>query len=140
MADVKFIGESEMYAPMVGATLEDVRDNAEFARYREGEALVYHLKYTMENMPMTISIPASVKKHTVNPYQLRHNFSVNETKYDETFVNGVLGGVALIDGGVTIYMLPDGKDYMRGNIIFTNSADETVLVLVCTMDLRSTAE
>lgn len=88
-------------------------------------------------MPMTISIPASVKKHTVNPYQLRHNFSVNETKYDETFVNGVLGGVALIDGGVTIYMnMADGKDYIRGNIIFTNSSDETVLVLVCTLDLR----
>lgn len=136
VADVKFIGESEMYAPMVGATLEDVRDNAEFARYREGDALVYHLRYTMENMPMTISIPASVKKHTVNPYQLRHNFSVNETKYDETFVNGVLGGVALIDGGVTIYMLPDGKDYMRGNIIFTNASDETILVLVCTFDAR----
>ena len=136
VVDVKFIGESEMYAPMVGATLEDVFDNPEFARYREGNALVYHLRYTMENMPMTISIPASVKKHTVNPYQLRHNFSVNETKYDETFVNGVLGGVALIDGGVTIYMLPDGKDYMRGNIIFTNGSDETILVLVCTFDAR----
>ena len=136
VVDVKFIGESEMYAPMVGATLEDVFDNPEFARYREGNALVYHLRYTMENMPMTISIPASVKKHTVNPYQLRHNFSVNETKYDETFVNGVLGGVALIDGGVTIYMLPDGKEYMRGNIIFTNGSDETILVLVCTFDAR----
>lgn len=136
VVDVKFVGESEMYAPMVGATLEDVFDNPEFARYREGNALVYHLRYTMENMPMTISIPASVKKHTVNPYQLRHNFSVNETKYDETFVNGVLGGVALIDGGVTIYMLPDGKDYMRGNIIFTNGSDETILVLVCTFDAR----
>ena len=85
---------------------------------------------------MTISIPASVKKHTVNPYALRHNFSVNETKYDETFVNGVLGGVALVDGGVTIYMLPDGKEYLRGNIIFTDSSDETILVLVCTIDLR----
>ena len=136
VVDVRFIGESEMYAPMVGATLEDVFDNPEFARYREGNALVYHLRYTMENMPMTISIPASVKKHTVNPYQLRHNFSVNETKYDETFVNGVLGGVALIDGGVTIYMLPDGKEYMRGNIIFTNGSDETILVLVCTFDAR----
>ena len=136
VVDVKFIGESEMYAPMAGATLEDVFDNPEFARYREGNALVYHLRYTMENMPMTISIPASVKKHTVNPYQLRHNFSVNETKYDETFVNGVLGGVALIDGGVTIYMLPDGKEYMRGNIIFTNGSDETILVLVCTFDAR----
>lgn len=137
VADVAFIGESEIYAPMVGATLENVYDNPDFSRYREGNALVYHLKYTMEKMPMTISIPASVKKHTVNPYQLRHNFSVNETKYDETFVNGVLGGVALIDGGVTIYMnMADGKDYIRGNIIFTNSSDETVLVLVCTLDLR----
>ena len=136
VADVAFIGESEIYAPMVGATLENVFDNPEFSRYKEGNALLYHLRYTMENMPMTISIPASVKKHTVNPYALRHNFSVNETKYDETFVNGVLGGVTLIDGGVTIYMLPDGKEYLRGNIIFTNSSDETVLVLVCTFDAR----
>ena len=51
-------------------------------------------------------------------------------------MNGVLGGVSLIDGGVTIYMLPDGKDYMRGNIIFTNGSDETILVLVCTFDAR----
>lgn len=136
VADVAFIGESEIYAPMVGATLENVYDNPDFSRYREGNALLYHLQYTMENMPMTISIPASVKKHTVNPYALRHNFSVNETKYDETFVNGVLGGVALVDGGVTIYMLPDGKEYLRGNIIFTDSSDETILVLVCTIDLR----
>ncbi|MBR5104541.1 MAG: BACON domain-containing protein [Bacteroidales bacterium] len=136
VADVAFIGESEIYAPMVGATLENVYDVLEFSRYKEGNALLYHLKYTQENMPMTISIPASVKKHTVNPYALRHNFSVNETKYDETFVNGVIGGVSLIDGGVTIYMLPDGKDYIRGNIIFTNGSDETILVLVCTFDAR----
>ena len=137
VVDVKFIGDSEMYAPMIGATLEDVSQNAEFSKYKEGNALLYHLQYTTENMPMTISIPASVKKHTVNPYQLRHNFSVNETKYDETFVNGVLGGVALIDGGVTIYMnMAEDRNYMRGNIIFTNSSDETILVLVCTMDLR----
>ena len=27
-----------------------------------------------------------------------------------------------------------------GNIIFTNGSDETILVLVCTLDLRETAE
>ncbi len=139
--DVAFIGESVMYAPMVGATLDDVSEDSSFRNYREGTAPVYHLRYVMENMPMTISIPSSVRKHTVNPYAFRHNISVNETKYDETFVNGVLGGVALIDGGVTIYMeMPEDRNYLRGNIIFTNSSDETVLVLVCTLDLRETAE
>ena len=141
VADVAFIGESEMYAPMVGATLEDVSESSEFKNYKEGNALLYHLRYTMEKMPMTISIPASIKKHTVNPYAFRHNIRVNDTKYDEDFVNGVLGGVALVDGGVTIYMeMPEGRDYFRGNIIFTNGSDETILVLVCTLDLRETAE
>ena len=141
VADVAFIGESEMYAPMVGATLEDVSGVSEFKNYKEGNALLYHLRYTMEKMPMTISIPASIKKHTVNPYAFRHNIRVNDTKYDEDFVNGVLGGVALVDGGVTIYMeMPEGRNYFRGNIIFTNGSDETILVLVCTIDLRETAE
>ena len=130
-----------MYAPMVGATLEDVSEDPSFSQYREGLALVYHLRYTMPAMPMTISIPSSIKKHTVNPYMFRHNIRVNDLKYDEDFVNGVLGGVALVDGGVTIYMeMPEGRDYLRGNIIFSNSADETILVLVCTLDLRETAE
>ena len=141
VADVAFIGESVMYAPMVGATLEDVSEDPSFSQYREGQALVYHLCYTMPAMPMTISIPSSIKKHTVNPYTFRHNIRVNDLKYDEDFVNGVLGGVALVDGGVTIYMeMPEGRDYLRGNIIFSNSADETILVLVCTLDLRETAE
>ena len=141
VADVAFIGESVMYAPMVGATLEDVSEDPSFSQYREGQALVYHLCYTMPAMPMTISIPSSIKKHTVNPYMFRHNIRVNDLKYDEDFVNGVLGGVALVDGGVTIYMeMPEGRDYLRGNIIFSNSADETILVLVCTLDLRETAE
>lgn len=141
VADVAFIEESVMYAPMVGATLEDVSEDPSFSQYREGQALVYHLRYTMPAMPMTISIPSSIKKHTVNPYMFRHNIRVNDLKYDEDFVNGVLGGVALVDGGVTIYMeMPEGRDYLRGNIIFSNSADETILVLVCTLDLRETAE
>lgn len=139
--DVAFIGESVMYAPMVGATLEDVSMDSAFSHYREGNALVYHLQYTMPAMPMTISIPASIKKHTVNPYVFRHNIRVNDLKYDEDFVNGVLGGVNLVDGGVTIYMeMPEGRDYLRGNIIFSNMSDETILVLVCTLDLRETAE
>ena len=139
--DVAFIGESVQYAPMVGATLEDVSADSAFSHYRDGSALVYHLKYTTPNMPMTISIPTSIKTHTVNPYTFRHNIRVNDLKYDEDFVNGVLGGVAFIDGGVTIYMeMPEGRDYLRGNIIFSNSSSETVLVLVCTLDLKESAE
>jgi hypothetical protein len=36
--------------------------------------------------------------------------------------------------------MPEGRDYFRGNIIFTNGSDETILVLVCTLDLRGTEE
>lgn len=141
VADVAFIGESVQYAPMVGATLEDVSDDSAFSHYKEGNALVYHLKYTVPNMPMSISIPSSIKKHTVNPYTFRHNIRVNDLKYDEDFVNGVLGGIMLVDGGVTIYMeMPEGRNYLRGNIIFMNAEGETVLVLVCTLDLRETVE
>lgn len=136
--DVAFIGESIDDAKTYGATLENVIDDPAFSHYREGNALVYHLKYTTADKPMRISIPASVKKHTVNPYVNRHCFSVNGTKYDEDFVGGVLGGVAITDGGVTISMtMPEGKDYLRGNMIFSNSSDETVLVLVCTFDLSA---
>ena len=136
--DVAFVGDSVNDAMTYGVSLDNVIDDPAFSNYREGNALLYHLRYTSADKPMKISVPASVKKHTVNPYVNRHCFSVNGTKYDEDFVNGVLGGVAIADGGVTISMtMPEGKNYLRGNIIFSNSSDETILVLVCTFDLSA---
>ena len=70
----------------------------------------------------------------------RHNIRVNDTKYDEDFVNGILGGIELVNGGVTIYMdMPEDKvaaKSFEGNIIFTDASDATILVLICKMDLN----
>lgn len=137
VADVAFIGESEMYAPMVGATLEHLTEGSLYNQYREGQSLVYHLTYTMENMPMKISIPNSVVSYTVNPYVHKDYIRVNNIIYDEVIVNGKVGGIELIDGGIDIYMeMPEGRNYLRGNIIFSDSEGNFSLVLICTLDLR----
>lgn len=141
VADVKFIGDSEMYAPMVGATLERLTEGALYNQYREGDALIYHLTYTMAGMPMRISIPNTVETHTVNPWPLKDFIRVNNNIYDEVFVNGKLGGIELIDGGIDIYMeMPEGSDKMQGNIIFADAEGMTVLVLVCTLDLTGAGD
>lgn len=139
VADVAFIGESEKYAPMVGATLEHLTEGALYNQYKEGESLVYHLTYTMEGMPMRISIPNTVVSYTVNPYASKNYIRVNNNIYDEVFVNGKLGGIELIDGGIDIYMeMPEGRNYLRGNIIFSDAESNYALVLICTLDLRET--
>lgn len=141
VSDVEFIGDSAMYAPTVGATLEHLTEGTLYNQYREGDALVYHLTYTMANMPMRISIPNTVVTHTSNPYVWKNYIRVNNNVYDEVLVNGKLGGIELIDGGVDIYMeMPEGRDYLRGNIIFADAEGVTVLVLVCTLDLTGSAE
>lgn len=141
VADVAFVGESEMYAPMVGATLEHLTEGALYNQYKEGESLVYHLTYTMEGMPMRVSIPNTVVSYTVNPYASKNYIRVNNNIYDEVFVNGKLGGIELIDGGIDIYMeMPEGRNYLRGNIIFSDAEGNYALVLICTLDLRGTAE
>lgn len=140
-AEVGFIGDSEMYAPMVGATLERLTDGAIYDTYSDGMSPVYHLKYTTAGIPMTISIPSAVKKHDVNPWNLQYNIRVNDNVYSESFINNMLGGIELIDGGVTIYMeMPEGKDFMRGNINFRSADDTIMLILVCTLDLTGSGE
>ena len=141
VADVAFVGESEMYAPMVGASLEHLTEGALYNQYKEGESLVYHLTYTMEGMPMRISIPNNVVSYTVNPYASKNYIRINNNIYDEVFVNGKLGGIELIDGGIDIYMeMPEGKNYLRGNIIFSDAEGNYALVLICTLDLRGPTE
>ena len=138
--DVEFTVESALMAMQVGATLKNVTDDPAYRLDREGNAPLFLLTYTQENQPLSITIPASVKKHTVNPYQFRHNIRVNNTKYDEDFVNGIIAGVELINGGVTIYMdMPaseKSKKRFKGNVIFTDASDETILKLLCVLDLN----
>ena len=138
VADVKFIGESEMYAPMVGATLERVTEGDLYDVYDEYMSPIYHLTYTMENMPMLISIPNSVKSYMPNPWSMINNFRVNGMDFDD-------GSFEFIDGGVQIYMtMPEGKQRIDGNIFFYSSSapsnDSIVLVLVCTLDLTGSEE
>lgn len=145
---VEFTEESAQYAQMTGATLEHLTQGPIFDRFYEGMNTVYHLTYKMEGMPLKIKIPASVRKHNVNPYMYRTFFKVNNVVYDESFgPNDIQGEVVLDDkGAVEIYMnRPDSvvnvdgvelpENVYMANINFLDKSDGTVFVLVCTLDL-----
>ena len=146
VADIEFMGDSIENSVLYGATLTDVTDDPTFKKYKDGDIPVYHLLYTQENAPMTISLPASVVSHDVNPYNFKDYIRVNDIIYDDENANpSGLGVITKVDGGVTIHMeMPEDRkqvNYMRGNINFrkkTKSSDENslVVVLVCTLDLR----
>lgn len=139
--EVRFIGDSESSASAAGATLERLTKGELYDQYKEGHTPVYHLRYTSADAPMLISLPSGVKTHDVNPWNLQYYIRVNDNVYSETFVNDKLGGIELIDGGVMIYMdMPEGDDFMRGNINFRAANDNLLLILVCTMDLTGSAE
>lgn len=130
---VEFIGESAQYAEMVGATLEEVIEGTLYDQYREYYAPIYHLTYRMMGMPMRISVPSTAVLYTPNPYAKRNIFKINNLNYDET-----AGRFDLLEGGVDVYMsIPEdsASTYERGNILFYNSDNSVVLVLVCTLDL-----
>ena len=84
-------------------------------------------------MPFRISIPANAVMYTPNPYAKRNQFVINGLNYDET-----VGKFDLLEGGVDVYMFPpedSDSDWERGNILFYDSDNIVVLVLVCTLDL-----
>jgi len=133
VADVYFLGESEQYAPMAGATLEFITEGTLYDRYKEYGVPIYHLTYTMENMPMLLYIPQNIKSYMPNPYALIDNFRINNQTFDD-------GSFERIDGGVQVYMeMPEGKSKITGNIMFYTSKSPSneymALVLAVTMDL-----
>ena len=137
---VEFTEQSAMYAEMMGFTLEHLTSGELFDAYFDGMTPVYHLRYTMSGMPMAIKIPANVKKHNVNPYNIRSSFRVNDLVYDEYIgPDGYLGEIEVSDeGAVEIYMsMPeDSADTMiRGNINFLDASDVPVVIIICTLDL-----
>ena len=135
---IEFIGESAMYAEMVGATLEEVTEGTYYDVYKEYGAPIYQLTYRMENFPMKISLPQGTVFYSVNPYMYRDLFQVNGLSYDETG-----GSFSFVDGGVDIYMSlnPDKPESLvnKGTIMFSrerfNTTDKLTLILVCTLDL-----
>lgn len=135
--NIELIGESAMYAEMLGTTLEKVTEESDkelYDTYKEYGAPIYHLTYRMTGMPFRISIPSTAVKYTPNPYLKRNQFVVNGLDFDE-----YVGEFEFLDGGgVDIYMYPpeDGEsDFERGTILFYDSENLVVLALVCTLDL-----
>ena len=123
-----------------GATLERVTAGELYNQYYDSGAEIYHLIYTQEDRPIRIVLPSQVKAHTVNPYAYHTNIRVNDTVYSEYFgPNNIIGEVVLADdNSVTIYMdLPDGVNYIRGNINFLDSSNNLIAILICTIDTSS---
>jgi hypothetical protein len=145
---VEFTAEAAQYASMVGASLEHLKEGPLFDLFSDGMYTVYHLTYKMEGMPLKVKIPATVRKHNVNPYSYRTFFKVNNLVYDEYFGPSDLLGVVEVDneGAVEIYMnRPDtnvqiGGEELPANVYrsvinFVDRSDTVVFVLVCTLDL-----
>lgn len=137
---IEFTEQSAQYAEMLGFTLEHLTEGDLFDQYTDGMNPVYHLKYTMSGMPLSVKIPATVKTHNVNPYGLRTSFRVNNLVYDEYFgPHDLLGEVETNEeGAVEIYMsMPEdsAETMIQGNINFVNAGGSTVVILVCTLDL-----
>ena len=111
VADIAFIGDSIENSVLYGATLTDVTNDSAFKKYRDGEIPVYHLLYTQADAPMTISLPASIVSHDVNPYNFKDYIRVNNIIYDDDEANpSGLGVITMVDGGVTIYMeMPEDR-------------------------------
>ena len=91
MFDVAFIGQSAMYAPMFGATLEKVTEGELYDIYVSEGAPIYHLKYTMSGMPMSVSLPLEAKSYMPNPFGSMDYFSVNGIGFYDTDPLGSFG-------------------------------------------------
>ncbi|MBQ8839421.1 MAG: hypothetical protein IJ005_08895 [Bacteroidales bacterium] len=152
---VEFTELSQQYADMVGASLVQLTSgNIYNAVFHDDKTPIYHLKYTMENMPLKIKIPSNVLKHTVGPYGYRNFFKVNGVIYDEYFgPNDILSEIETDDeGAVEISMskpddvlvisdkIPLAEDEYMALIYFNDKSDAHVFILVCTLDLSGSVE
>ena len=120
-----------------GALLQRITSGEVFEVYKNGETPVYHLVYTQVNRPVRIVLPSTIQKHNVNPSNLKTNIRVNNTIYDEYIgPNDILMEVVLgSDNSVEVIMeLPEGEDFLRGNINFTEADDSPMVIVVCTLD------
>ena len=136
---VHFVDYNE--AKAAGAILERLTSGDIYKQYRDGQAPVYHLTYIQEGKSLRIVLPEDIKTHNVNPYANRYDIRVNGTLYDEYFgPDGIVGEVVLdSDNSVVISMeMPEGQDFLRGNINFMTPASESpAIILVCTIDLTA---
>lgn len=134
-ADVHFVDWNE--AKQAGAVLERLTSGDIYKKYKDGSIPVYHLTYTQTDKPLRIVLPKDIVSHNVNPYSSRNDILVNGVAYDDESLESP-GIIKLdADNSVQISMtLPSGKDFLRGNINFTEkSSDAPVIILVCTIDV-----
>jgi hypothetical protein len=128
-------------AAAAGATLEHLTSGELYDKYEDGGAPVYHLTYTQTDTPLRITIPAEVNQFNSNPWSYKEYLRVNDMTYDEYWgPNSILGEVVKdSENSVYIHMdLPEGSDYLRGNINFTNNKNYGIIMtLICTIDLRT---
>ena len=121
-----------------GAMLQRLTSGDLFDEYCNGETPVYHLMYTQLDQPVRVVLPETVKTHNVNPWVNSSLIRVNGTVYTEyRGPSGKLGEVVLDENSsVEISMeLPEGKDYIRGNINFLPSSGDGIdVIIICTLD------
>ena len=121
-----------------GAMLQRLTSGDLYNEYCNGETPLYHLIYTQIDEPVRIVLPSTVKTHNVNPWVNSTLIRVNGTVYTEyRGPSGRLGEVVLDENNsVEISMeLPDGKDYIRGNINFLPSSGDGIdVIIICTLD------
>ena len=133
---VHFVDWNEARAK--GAILQRLTSGELFKEYSDGSAPVYHLLYTQVNEPLRIVLPSTVKTHNVNPWVNSTLIKVNGTVYSEyRGPSGRLGEVVL-DGNSSVEIsmeLPDGKNYIRGNINFLPASGDGIdVIIICTLD------
>lgn len=128
-------------AKMAGAILERITEGEIYDTYVSGvteNTPMYHLMYSKEDAPLRITLPSNIKRHNVNPWMDKERIRVNGVVYNEYRGPNLIMGEVVFDenGSVEISMeLPEGKDFLRGNINFLSSEDGVAILLVCTIDI-----
>jgi hypothetical protein len=119
-----------------GAILERSTSGELYEKYLDGQTPIYHLTYSKNTKPLRIVLPAEVRLHNVNPYNLRTQFLVNGLAYDDETLKP-LGRVVLdANNSVEISMsIPNDETTITGNINFIDAGGKgLVLILICTLE------
>ena len=119
-----------------GAILERLTSGELYEKYLDGQTPIYHLTYSKNTKPLRIVLPAEVRLHNVNPYNLRTQFLVNGLAYDDETLKP-LGRVVLdANNSVEISMsIPNDETTITGNINFIDAGGKgLVLILICTLE------
>ena len=137
-------GESVDVASVNGITLEELTaDETDpvkkeiYDQYKETEmSVVYHLQLPVENVPLMLQLPNTIKTWNANPWKYLNCIRLNGKTYLEN-------SSVKLDGNSCLEMnilRPDdiSDDYLRMNINLMTAESSSIpsIILVCTLDLR----